>query len=88
VTSIPDFKPTATAFAPVTIAALAIIIGAFVPFIGLPLAMIAVVAIAAANITDRRLLYVTVAAVAVSITINLVLVMLDLPAAQALVQGA
>ena len=47
-----------------------------------------VVAIAAANITDRRLLYVTVAAVAVSITINLVLVMLDLPAAHALVQGA
>jgi hypothetical protein len=87
VTSITDFKPTAAALAPVTIAAVAVVVGAFVPFVGLPIAMIAVVAIAVANIRDRRLLYATVAAVALSIAINLVLVMLDLPAAHALVQG-
>ena len=86
-TSIIDFKPKATALAPAAIAVLAIVIGLFVPFIGLPIAMVAVVAIAAANITDRRLLNATVAAVALSIIVNLVLVMMALPAGRQLVEG-
>jgi hypothetical protein len=87
VTSIIDFKPKATAVAPAALAMVAIIVGLFVPFIGLPIAMVAVVAIAAANITDRRLLYITVGAVAVSIVVNLMLVMMALPAGRELVQG-
>jgi len=87
VTSLTDFKPKATAFAPAALAVLAIIIGLFVPFVGLPTAMVAVVAISVANITDRRLLYATVVAVALSIVVNLALVMIALPAGRALVQG-
>lgn len=49
--------------------------------------MVAVVAIAAANIRNRRVLYATIAVVAASIVINLVLVMVALPAGQELVQG-
>ena len=86
-TSLTDFKPTATALAPAGLAVVAIVIGLIVPFIGLPIAMVAVVAIAAASIRDRRLLYATVAIVAASIVINLVLVMMALPAGQELVQG-
>ncbi len=87
-TSIIEFKPKATALAPAALAVIAIAIGLFVPFIGLPIAMVAVVAIAAANITDRRLLTATVAAVALSIIVNLVLVMMALPAGRQLVEGS
>ena len=87
-TSITDFKPTATALAPAALAVVAIVIGLFVPFVGLPIAMVAVVAVAAANIKDRRLLYGTVAAVALSIVVNLALVMMALPAGRQLVEGS
>ena len=85
-TSITDFKPTATALAPAALAVVAIVIGLFVPFVGLPIAMVAVVAVAAANIKDRRLLYGTVATVALSIVVNLALVMIALPAGRELVE--
>ena len=87
-TSLTDFKPAATALAPAALALFAIIIGLIVPFIGLPIAMVAVVAIAAANITNRRLLYGTVALVALSIVVNLALVMMALPAGRQLVEGS
>ena len=86
-TSTTSTKPAAAAFAPATLAVIAIVVGLFVPFIGLPLAMISVVAIAAANIRNRRLLYATIVVVAASIVINLVLVMAALPAGRELVQG-
>ena len=86
--SLIDFKPKASALAPAALAVLAIATGLFVPFIGLPLAMIAVVAIAAANIEDRRLLHGTIAIVALSIVVNLALVMMALPAGRQLVEGA
>ena len=86
-TSTTDIKPAAAAFAPAVLAVIAIIVGLFVPFIGLPLAMVSVVAIAAANIRDRRILYGTIAVVALSIVVNLVLVMMALPAGRELVQG-
>ena len=86
-TTTTDSKPAAAAFAPAALAVVATVVGFFVPFIGLPIAMVAVVAIAAASIRDRRLLYATVAIVAASIVINLVLVMMALPAGQELVQG-
>jgi len=63
------------------LAVVAIVVGLFVPFVGLPLAMVAVVAIAVANIRNRRLLQVTVGLVAAAIVINLALVMLALPTA-------
>ena len=85
-TSTTDIKPAAAAFAPAVLAVIAIIVGLFVPFIGLPLAMVSVVAIAAANIRDRRILYGTIAVVALSIVVNLVLVMMALPAGRELVQ--
>jgi len=88
VTSTTDFKPVAAALAPAALAIIAIIVGLFVPFIGLPIAMVGVVAIAAANIRDRRILYATVAVVGLSIAVNLVLVMVSLPAARQLVEGA
>jgi len=87
VTTTTDAKPAAAAFAPAAVAVVAVVVGLFVPFIGLPISMVAVVAIAAANIRDRRLLYTTIAVVAASIVINLVLVMMALPAGQELVQG-
>ena len=86
-TSTTDSKPAVAAFAPAALAVIAIVVGLFVPFIGLPLAMVSVVAIAAANIRDRRILYVTIAAVALSIVINLVLVMIALPAGRDVVLG-
>jgi len=88
VTSTTDFKPVAAALAPAALAIISIIVGLFVPFIGLPIAMVGVVAIAAANIRDRRILYATVAVVGLSIAVNLVLVMVSLPAARQLVEGA
>ena len=87
-TSTTDFKPVAAALAPAALAVVAIIVGLFLPFIGLPISMVAVVAIAAANIRDRRILYTTVAVVGLSIALNLVLVMVSLPAARQLVEGA
>jgi len=87
VTTTTDSKATAAAFAPAVLAVIAIVVGIFVPFIGLPLAMVAVVAIAAANIRNRRVLYATIGVVAASIVINLVLVMMALPAGQELVKG-
>ena len=87
-TSTTDFKPVAAALAPAALAIISIIVGLFVPFIGLPIAMVGVVAIAAANIRDRRILYATVAVVGLSIAVNLVLVMVSLPAARQLVEGA
>ena len=86
-TTTTDSKATAAAFAPAVLAVIAIVVGIFVPFIGLPLAMVAVVAIAAANIRNRRVLYATIGVVAASIVINLVLVMMALPAGQELVKG-
>ena len=86
-TSTTDFKPVAAALAPAALAIISIIVGLFVPFIGLPIAMVGVVAIAAANIRNRRLLYATIVVVAASIVINLVLVMAALPAGRELVQG-
>ena len=83
-----DLKPKLTALAPASIAVLAIIVGVFVPFVGLPSAMVAVVAIPAAGIENRRLLYVTVVGVALSILTNLTLVMLALPTARRLVEAA
>lgn len=77
----------ASAFAPGVIAVVAIGVGFFVPFVGLPLAMVAVVAIAVANIRTRRLLQVTVALVVASIVINLALVMVALPAGRELVEA-
>ena len=87
-TSLTDNKRTATALAPALLALMAIVIGLIVPFIGLPIAMVAVVAIAAANITNRRLLYGTVAVVALSIVVNLALVMVALTAGRQLVEGS
>jgi hypothetical protein len=87
VTTTTDSKSTAAAFAPGVLAIVATVVGLFVPFIGLPIAMVAVVAIAAANIRDRRVLYATIGIVAASIVINLVLVMMALPAGRELVQG-
>ena len=77
----------AVAFAPGVLAVVAIVVGLFVPFVGLPLAMVAVVAIAVANIRNKRLLYVTVGLVAASIVINLALVMVVLSAGRELVEA-
>ena len=77
----------AASFAPGVLAVVAIVVGLFVPFVGLPLAMVAVVAIAVANIRSRRLLRVTVGLVVASIVINLALVMVALPAARELVEA-
>lgn len=76
-TTTSDLKP-ATRIAPAALAVASIIVGLFVPFIGLPISMISVVAIGAANIEERRLLTVTVAIVALAILSNLVLVMVAL----------
>jgi hypothetical protein len=73
--------------APSVLAVASIVIGVFVPFIGLPLSMVSVVAVAAANIRDRRLLYPTIAVIVVAIVVNLVMVMLALPAGRQLVEG-
>jgi len=67
------------------LAVVAIVVGLFVPFVGLPLAMVAVVAIAVANIRNRRLLQVTVGLVAAAIVVNLALVMVALPTADEVV---
>ena len=79
-TAATDNRPFAATLAPAVLAVASIVIGLFAPFIGLPLSMVSVVAVAAANIRDRRLLYPTIALVVVAIAINLVLVMLALPA--------
>ena len=86
-TSITDFKPAAASFAPAALAVLAVVIGLFMPFVGLPIAMVAVVAIAAVDIASRRILYATIAAVALSIVVNLAFVMMALPAGRDLVLG-
>lgn len=86
-TTATDQKPRAATLAPALLAVLAIVVGLFLPFIGLPISMVAVVAIAAAGIGNRRLLYATVAAVAIAVVLNLTLVMMALPAGQELVQG-
>jgi hypothetical protein len=88
VTSATETKRTAASFAPAAIAIISIIVGFFVPFIGLPLAMVAVVAISAANIEDRRQLYITIGSVGIAIAINLALVMMALPAGRDFVQGS
>jgi hypothetical protein len=69
------------------LALVSIAIGLFVPFIGLPLSMVSVVVIAAADIRDRRVLYPTIVLVVLAIVVNLVLVMLALPAGRDLVQA-
>lgn len=79
-TAATDNRPFAASLAPSVLAFASIIIGMFVPFIGLPLAMVAVVAVAVANIRDRRLLYSTIALVVVAIALNLAMVMVALPA--------
>ena len=86
-TTTADLKPRASAFAPAALAVAAMVVGFFVPFIGLPIAMVAVVAIAAAGIENRRLLYGTVGVVGASVLLNLVLVMVALPAGQELVNA-
>ncbi len=84
-TTTADLKPRASAFAPAALAVAAIVVGLFLPFIGLPISMVAVVSIAAAGIENRRLLYGTVGVVAASVLLNLVLVMVALPAGQELI---
>ena len=86
-TAATDNRPFAASLAPSALALISISIGLFVPFIGLPLSMVSVVAIAAANIRDRRYIYPTVALVVVAIVVNLVLVMMALPAGRDLVQA-
>jgi hypothetical protein len=87
VTTTADLKPRASAFAPAALAVAAIVVGLFQPFIGLPISMVAVVAIAAAGIENRRLLYGTVGLVGASVLLNLALVMVALPAGQELVNA-
>jgi hypothetical protein len=87
VTTTADLKPRASAFAPAALAVAAIVVGLFQPFIGLPISMVAVVAIAAAGIENRRLLYGTVGLVGASVLLNLALVMVALPAEQELINA-
>ena len=86
-TTTADLKPRASAFAPAALAVAAMVVGLFQPFIGLPIAMVAVVAIAAAGIENRRLLYGTVGVVGASVLLNLALVMVALPAGQELISA-
>lgn len=86
-TAATDNRPFAISLGPSALAVVSILIGLAAPFIGLPLSMVSVVAIAAANIRDRRLLYPTIAVVVVAIAVNLVLVMMALPAGRDLVEG-
>ena len=67
------------------LARLTLVVGLFLPFIGLPISMVAVVSIAAAGIENRRLLYGTVGIVAASVLLNLALVMVALPAGQEII---
>jgi hypothetical protein len=87
VTAAADNRPIAASLAPAGLAGASIVVGFFVPFIGLPLAMVSMVAVAVAGIQDRRLRYPTIALVIISIAFNLVLVMVALPAARQLVEG-
>ena len=86
-TAATDNRPFAASLAPSALALVSIAIGLFVPFIGLPLSMVSVVVIAAADIRDRRVLYPTIVLVVLAIVVNLVLVMLALPAGRDLVQA-
>ncbi len=69
------------------IALTSIVIGAFLPFVGLPIAMVSVVAVAVAEIQDPRLRYPTVGLVVISIAINLGLVLMALPAGRQFVES-
>ena len=87
VTATTDSRTFAATVAPSALALASVIVGLFVPFIGLPLSMVSVVAVAAANIRDRRLLFPTIALVVFAIAFNLVMVLAALPAGRELVEG-
>ncbi len=74
-----------SSLAPVAWAVTAVIVGFFMPFVGLPIAMVGMVAVIAAEITSPRARLVTIAIVVVAIAVNLALVMAALPATAQLV---
>ena len=73
--------------APVALALVAVVVGLFVPFIGLPIAMIGMVAVAAADIQVPRTRVMTISIVVAAIAVNLALVMVALPATANLVEA-
>lgn len=81
-TTTTDNRPFVASLAPFALALASIILGVIVPFIGLPLSMVSLVAVGGAGIRDRRVLYPTVALVLFAIAVNLVLVLIALPAGQ------
>ena len=87
VTTATDNRPFAASVAPSALALASVVIGLFVPFIGLPLSMVSVVAAGAADIRDRRLLFPTIALVVFAIALNLLMVLMALPAGRELVEG-
>jgi hypothetical protein len=72
---------------PAAIAAASIVLGFIAPFVALPTSMVALVAVAAADIQNRSLRTATIGLVVFAIAINLALVMMALPAARHLVEG-
>lgn len=88
VTTATDNKPIATSVVPAGLAAASIVLGFIAPFVALPMSMVALVAVAAADIQNRSLRTATVWLVVFAIAINLALVMLALPAAHQLVEGS
>ena len=69
-----------SSIAPAVLAVVAVVVGFFLPFIGLPIAMIGMVAVVAVDIKVSRARIVTIAIVVVAIAVNLVLAMVALPA--------
>ena len=70
---------------PTALAVVAVGIGIFMPFIGLPIAMIGMVAVIAADIKSQRVRVITIGIVVIAIAANLALVMVALPATGQLV---
>ncbi len=70
---------------PTALAVVAVGIGIFMPFIGLPIGMIGMVAVIAADIKSQRVRVVTIGIVVIAIAANLALVMVALPATGQLV---
>ena len=87
VSSVTENSRFTSSIAPVALAVVAVVVGLFVPFIGLPIAMIGMVAVVAADIKQPRARVITIALVVVAIAVNLALVMVALPATAKLVNA-
>ena len=84
-----DNQRITSSIVPAALAVLAVAVGLgfFAPFIGLPIAMIGMVAVVAADIKSQRVRMVTIAIVVAAIAVNLALVMASLPATAQLVDA-